>query len=63
MRKTPDHTLAKAARRRSYTLAELLSGMRPGDMPVDRAWDAIAPVGREFGAVRARTRLPKPAKG
>lgn len=37
---TPKHT-------RKYTLDELLAGMKPGDMPVDRQWDAAPPVGKE----------------
>jgi antitoxin ChpS len=30
-----------------YTLAELLTGMKPGDMPTDKAWARSKPVGRE----------------
>ena len=33
--------------KRKYTLDELLAGMKPGDMPVDRAWDAAPRVGKE----------------
>jgi len=30
-----------------YTLAELLAGMKPGDMPTEDAWEFEAPTGRE----------------
>ena len=30
-----------------YTLAELLAGMKPGDMPSAPAWSDAKPVGRE----------------
>jgi antitoxin component of MazEF toxin-antitoxin module len=30
-----------------YTLADLLAGMEPGDMPVDADTERAAPVGRE----------------
>ena len=37
---TPKH-------KRKYTLDELLAGMKPGDMPVDREWDQAPRVGKE----------------
>ena len=30
-----------------YTLAELLAGMKPGDMPTAQGWADVRPVGRE----------------
>lgn len=33
--------------RPSNTLDELLSGMKPGDMPTDPGWECARPVGRE----------------
>ena len=33
--------------KRKYTLDALLAGMKPGDMPVDREWDAAPRVGKE----------------
>ncbi len=39
--------LVLAPVRPRYTLAELLAGMRPGDMPGDREWSEDRPVGRE----------------
>lgn len=33
--------------RPSYTLDELLSGMKPGDMPTDPGWECARPVRRE----------------
>ena len=41
------HSLTLAPRRKRYDLAELLKGMKPGDMPTAEGWDAAAPVGRE----------------
>jgi hypothetical protein len=37
-----------------YSLAELLSGMQPGDMPIDRAWDIAPAVGEECGALGSK---------
>ena len=39
--------LTLAPVRKRYSLAQLLRGMKPGDMPKDRGWEAAAPVGRE----------------
>jgi antitoxin component of MazEF toxin-antitoxin module len=39
--------LVLAPVRQRYTLAELLAGMKPGDMPTDEQWQRTAPVGRE----------------
>lgn len=39
--------LVLAPVRPRYTLAELLAGMRPGDLPSDRQWTEAHPVGRE----------------
>jgi antitoxin ChpS len=39
--------LVLAPVRPRYTLAELLAGMKPGDMPSDRHWNEARPVGRE----------------
>lgn len=39
--------LTLAPRRKRYTLAELLRGMKPGDMPAADDWDSAPPVGRE----------------
>ena len=33
--------------RPKYTLDELLSGMKPGDMPIAPGWTEASPVGRE----------------
>ena len=30
-----------------HTLADLLAGMKPGDMPTAEGWDSAAPVGLE----------------
>ncbi len=40
-------SLTLAPRRKRYALADLLEGMRPGDMPTAEDWDAAPPVGRE----------------
>lgn len=39
--------LTLAPRRKRYALAELLRGMRPGDMPTAEDWDAAPRAGRE----------------
>lgn len=41
------HSLNLSPRRKHYTLAELLKGMKPGDMPTAEGWDTSRPVGRE----------------
>jgi antitoxin component of MazEF toxin-antitoxin module len=40
-------SLTLTPRRKRYALADLLKGMRPGDMPTDDAWDTAPAVGRE----------------
>jgi antitoxin component of MazEF toxin-antitoxin module len=40
-------SLTLTPRRKRYALADLLNGMRPGDMPTDEGWEAVPPVGRE----------------
>ncbi len=40
-------SLTLTPRRKRYALADLLKGMRPGDMPTADEWDAAPPVGRE----------------
>ena len=40
-------SLTLAPRRKRYALAELLKGMKPGDMPTAEGWDEAPPVGRE----------------
>lgn len=40
-------SLTLSPRRKRYDLADLLKGMRPGDMPTAEGWDDAAPVGRE----------------
>ncbi len=42
-----DGRLVLAPARPRYTLAELLEGMKPGDMPSAQGWSVAAPVGRE----------------
>lgn len=41
------HSLTIAPRRKRYALADLLRGMRQGDMPTADAWEAAPPAGRE----------------
>lgn len=40
-------SLTLAPRRKRYSVAELVKGMRPGDMPTADDWSAAPPVGRE----------------
>jgi antitoxin ChpS len=40
-------SLTLAPARKRYTLAQMLKGMKPGDMPVAKGWDAEPPAGRE----------------
>lgn len=40
-------SLTLAPRRKRYALAELLKGMRQGDMPTAQDWEAAPPAGRE----------------
>ncbi len=40
-------SLTLTPRRKRYALADLLKGMRPGDMPTDEDWDKAPAVGRE----------------
>ncbi|MFZ2648558.1 MAG: AbrB/MazE/SpoVT family DNA-binding domain-containing protein [Burkholderiaceae bacterium] len=45
-------TLAPAAPRRGpvrkrYSLAQMLRGMKPGDLPTSKGWDSAPPAGRE----------------
>lgn len=40
-------SLVLAPRRKRYALADLLRGMRAGDMPAADGWDAAPPAGRE----------------
>lgn len=42
-----DGRLVLSPARPRYTLAELLAGMRPGDMPTAPDWDRAPPSGRE----------------
>ena len=39
--------LILAPMRKRYSLAQLLRGMKLGDMPADRGWESSPPVGRE----------------
>jgi antitoxin component of MazEF toxin-antitoxin module len=41
------HSLTVAARRPRHTLAQMLRGMRAGDMPLDQGWDETPAAGRE----------------
>lgn len=40
-------SLTLAPVRKRYSLAQMLKGMRPGDMPTAKGWDAEPPAGRE----------------
>lgn len=42
-----DGRLVLSPARPRYTLAELLAGMKPGDMPTAPGWTEAQPVGRE----------------
>ena len=42
-----DGRLVLAPARPRYTLAQLLAGMKPADMPTDPHWSDAPPVGRE----------------
>jgi len=42
-----DGRLVLSPARPRYSLDELLSGMKPGDMPTAPGWGAARPVGRE----------------
>ena len=42
-----DGRLVLAPTRPRYSLAELLAGMKPGDMPTAPGWGDAPPVGRE----------------
>ena len=42
-----DGRLVLSPARPRYTLAELLEGMNPGDMPSDKGWVDAKPIGRE----------------
>ncbi len=42
-----DGRLILSPARPRYSLDELLSGMKPGDMPAEAGWDDAKPVGRE----------------
>ena len=42
-----DGRLVLSPARPRYTLAELLAGMKPGDMPTAPGWADARPVGRE----------------
>jgi antitoxin ChpS len=42
-----DGCLVLAPTRPRHTLAELLAGMKPGDMPTAKGWADDKPVGRE----------------
>jgi antitoxin ChpS len=44
---TDGHSLTLAPARKRYSLAQMLKGMKPGDMPADAGWDAEPPAGRE----------------
>ena len=44
---TDGRSLTLAPARKRYTLAQMLKGMKPGDMPADVGWDKQAPAGRE----------------
>jgi antitoxin component of MazEF toxin-antitoxin module len=39
--------LTLAPKRKRYSLAELLRGMKPGDMPTAADWHGMPPAGRE----------------
>jgi antitoxin component of MazEF toxin-antitoxin module len=39
--------LTLAPVRKRYSLAQMLRGMKPGDMPADRGWDKDKAIGRE----------------
>jgi antitoxin component of MazEF toxin-antitoxin module len=40
-------SLTLAPVRKRYSLAQMLKGMRQGDMPTAKGWDAEPPAGRE----------------
>jgi antitoxin component of MazEF toxin-antitoxin module len=40
-------SLTLAPKRKRYSLAELVRGMKPGDMPAAPDWEAMPPAGRE----------------
>ncbi|MFT3818335.1 MAG: antitoxin [Rubrivivax sp.] len=42
-----DGCLVLAPARPRYSLAELLEGMKPGDMPTAKGWSDAGPAGRE----------------
>lgn len=54
-RRTTSTTLTLSTGRKPfYSLAELLSDMQPGDMPIDRTWDTTPAVGEEYGALSSK---------
>ena len=42
-----DGRLVLSPARPSYSLDQLLAGMKPGDMPTAEGWDGAAPAGQE----------------
>ena len=44
-----DGRLVLSPARPRYSLAELLDGMKPGDMPTAKGWSDARPAGREAG--------------
>lgn len=42
-----DGRLVLSPTRPRYTLDQLLSGMKPGDMPADKPWSDTRPTGKE----------------
>ena len=44
-----DGRLVLSPVRPRYSLAELLDGMKPGDMPTAKGWSDARPAGREAG--------------
>jgi antitoxin MazE len=42
-----DKIILTPRQKRKYTLDELLAGMKPGDMPIDRDWDTAPRAGKE----------------
>jgi antitoxin ChpS len=44
---TDGRSLTLAPARKRYSLARMLKGMKPGDMPAAAGWDVDPPAGRE----------------
>lgn len=44
---TDGHSVTLTPARKRYTLAQMVKGMKPGDMPTAKGWDTEPPAGRE----------------